>query len=779
MSLIRPIPFSSFKKSNTKHTILLLGLIFFLTLQGFGQALTITSPTSETIWSGGTTHEITWSGGASENVKIKLWWGDLMDATIVESTPNDGSYTWTVLDGYTEKVVLFIYGDNENAYTTFTRENSAGGIYINSPTTGVTWQPGSTHNITWIDNIGENVKIDLYYASDGPIQPSYASTITSSTPSDGYYSWTIPIGTSQEKYQIKIESVSASSTRVYSRHFDIGEETSSCIDSYEPNDAIDNPSKFAFSSDIGGIYYKSESIAGTIHESGDWDHYRVNVEVPGNLDITLTNVPNAFDLQLYANPPEGYVAGSFTTGNEYIDVDISTPGFYYIIVGSLDGAYDCSPYTLAVDWTADLFLDVTPTSRSVGSASGTTTFDISSNANWSVSEDASWLSIEKTNSELLTAIFDENSEFVNRSTSITVSADGVSSKIVTVTQEGSACNLVVTPDNQSVGPDAGTTNFNVTSNVSWSVNKTSDWLSTSVDGSTITINYEANESTYSRVATVSVAGGECSEMVTVTQEGVACSLAVTPENQNVGSASGIASFTVTSNVSWSVNETADWLSTSVDGNIISVSFDTNGTSSSRSASITITAGECSKVVTLVQEEGEQPQFLIGSSAISLGATAGTAASFSITSNVDWSIEKNALWLDVNPMTGTGSYQVQVKANESNNTGETRSDTLQASGNGITYLIVVTQDFVTGVIDLLESGINLYPNPSGSELYVKLGTQLSDFTVRIFDSRGSFLFINSYKSATEFTIDLGKFKSGIYQIKIMHKDGSIVRTFIKR
>ena len=70
MSLIRSIPFNSFKKSNTKHTILLLGLIFFLTLQGFGQALTITSPTSETIWSGGTTHVITWPGGSSENVKI-------------------------------------------------------------------------------------------------------------------------------------------------------------------------------------------------------------------------------------------------------------------------------------------------------------------------------------------------------------------------------------------------------------------------------------------------------------------------------------------------------------------------------------------------------------------------------------------------------------------------------------------------------------------------------------------------------------------------------------
>ena len=93
--------------------------------------------------------------------------------------------------------------------------------------------------------------------------------------------------------------------------------------------------------------------------------------------------------------------------------------------------------------------------------------------------------------------------------------------------------------------------------------------------------------------------------------------------------------------------------------------------------------------------------------------------------------------------------------------------------------MITQDYVTGIIDRLESDIRIYPNPSGSELFVNLGTPLDDFTVRLFDSRGSLVFSNSYESAPEFTIDLGKFNSGIYLIKITQKDGSIVRTFIKR
>ena len=59
--------------------------------------LTVINPDSLTDWETGTTHAITWtSTGSITNVKIELYKGGVFDSEIVASTPNDGSYTWTI-----------------------------------------------------------------------------------------------------------------------------------------------------------------------------------------------------------------------------------------------------------------------------------------------------------------------------------------------------------------------------------------------------------------------------------------------------------------------------------------------------------------------------------------------------------------------------------------------------------------------------------------------------------------------------------------------------------
>ena len=95
-------------------------------------------------------------------------------------------------------------GAASNEYqTTFT---VAPYITITSPNGGESWQPGSTYNITWNDNIADNVKLELY--KDG----TYDSTINSSTPSDGSESWTVPTTlASGSDYQLRITSLSDSS----------------------------------------------------------------------------------------------------------------------------------------------------------------------------------------------------------------------------------------------------------------------------------------------------------------------------------------------------------------------------------------------------------------------------------------------------------------------------------------------------------------------------------------------------------------------------------------
>jgi hypothetical protein len=61
-------------------------------------ALTVTSPNCGQSWVRGTTHTITWSstGSPGSYVKIELLKGGVVSRVISCSTPNDGSYSWTI-----------------------------------------------------------------------------------------------------------------------------------------------------------------------------------------------------------------------------------------------------------------------------------------------------------------------------------------------------------------------------------------------------------------------------------------------------------------------------------------------------------------------------------------------------------------------------------------------------------------------------------------------------------------------------------------------------------
>jgi len=111
----------------------------------------------------------------------------------------------------------------------------------------------------------------------------FANTITSSAPSDDTYSWTIP-SSLPESYQIIMNSISSSSTKLFSRKLNFTKQISSCEDQWEPNNSIGSASKYAIDSDFGRFFDYYASLRGTIHESGDWDYYRLSIENPGKLE---------------------------------------------------------------------------------------------------------------------------------------------------------------------------------------------------------------------------------------------------------------------------------------------------------------------------------------------------------------------------------------------------------------------------------------------------------------------------------------------------------------
>jgi hypothetical protein len=174
--------------------------------------ITVTDPNGGESWEMGSSHPITWTDNIADNVKIELYKGTSMVNTIASTTASDGSYTWsiptTLTAGSDYKVRITsttsTLTDYSNANFTLTEEPPTPYITVTSPNGGETWLTGISESITWNDNISENVKIELYKGG------SYYSTVTSSTPSDGTYSWTIP-ALSGTDYEIRITSINNSS----------------------------------------------------------------------------------------------------------------------------------------------------------------------------------------------------------------------------------------------------------------------------------------------------------------------------------------------------------------------------------------------------------------------------------------------------------------------------------------------------------------------------------------------------------------------------------------
>ncbi|MTJ48509.1 peptidoglycan DD-metalloendopeptidase family protein [Dolichospermum sp. UHCC 0259] len=93
-------------------------------------------------------------------------------------------------------------GDSNMAANYAEDNDSTSYMTISSPNGGESLQAGSSYNLTWTDNIAENVNIDLYKGGN------FLTTLFSNTASDGSENWTLPTNLAVgSDYSIKITSV--------------------------------------------------------------------------------------------------------------------------------------------------------------------------------------------------------------------------------------------------------------------------------------------------------------------------------------------------------------------------------------------------------------------------------------------------------------------------------------------------------------------------------------------------------------------------------------------
>ncbi|WP_353480587.1 BACON domain-containing carbohydrate-binding protein [Haliscomenobacter sp.] len=404
----------------------------------------------------------------------------------------------------------------------------------------------------------------------------------------------------------------------------------------------------------------------------------------GSFTITVTA-----NVDWSVSSDAGWLTVSPTSGNNNGTVTATfTANTGAVRTGTITFTAGTLIQTVTVTQAILVEISVSPTTKSISPPAGSFAISLSSNSAWTVSSNAAWLTASPTSSASnasVTANFTANTGAA-RTGILTFSAGGVT-RTVTVTQATSA--LTVSPTTQAASAAAGNFAITLTSNVNWTVSSNAVWLTASPtsgsnDGS-ITASYTANTGA-ARSGTLTFSGGGLTRTVTVTQ--ATPNLTVTPTTQSVSALEGTFAITLTSNVAWTVNSNAVWLSTSPTSGsnnaTVNAIYTANTGASSRSGILTFTGGGITRTVTVTQVA---PILTVSPTTLAPSAAAGSFA-ITLTSNVPWTVNSSEAWLTVNPT--SGSNNGTLTASYTANTDAFRTGILTFTGGGLTRTVTVTQ-----------------------------------------------------------------------------------------
>ncbi|MCS6967229.1 MAG: Ser-Thr-rich GPI-anchored membrane family protein [Cytophagales bacterium] len=176
----------------------------------------VTSPNGGEVFNRTRTYPITWESNLGGNVTIDLMRAGTLILNLASNIPNSGTFNWlipptvTLANNYRIRITFHANGSIDESDANFEIIGDPS-ITVQVPNGGETFFRTRNHNITWTDNIPENVKIDLFRGTN------FLQTIAASVPSTGIFTWTVP-GTLPlaNNYRVRISSTADSTLRDFS-----------------------------------------------------------------------------------------------------------------------------------------------------------------------------------------------------------------------------------------------------------------------------------------------------------------------------------------------------------------------------------------------------------------------------------------------------------------------------------------------------------------------------------------------------------------------------------
>lgn len=480
--------------------------------------------------------------------------------------------------------------------------------------------------------------------------------------------------------------------------------------------------------------YLVSNIQANVNQNfvGTLKTFTINISsIPDDADIFIGGVDTGF------NSPHAFVMNYGTSATYTISKAgyVWTPSSY--IVSNITA--DASQTFIGIP----NILDVTPANQNVSSQMGETSFAVNSNISWAVSENVSWITAithsTGSGNGSFSVSYEANTASASRVGQITLSGSGIF-RIVTITQAGGVPSFSVAESNLAVPSLAGVTTFNVTSNTQWEVSENVSWLSISPDNGTnngvVTVTYADNPSTTARVGRISVFVGRKNIYVTVTQAGSQVALTVTPSVQNVSSYYSNTSFSITSNVNWVVTEAVSWISVapqsgSNNGNI-TVTCTANTTAMARSGQISVTGGGITQIIT-VNQAGAPTSLSVTPGTQYVSSMAGFA-SFSVTSNTDWTISGVTPWITNVSIIGE-RFTAYFGANP---TSSVRRGFITVSSGERDSIVVVSQAAGISASGDAVRTFGVYPNPFAVSTKIEMDIAKGDAEIAVYSIKGQLI-----------------------------------------
>ena len=248
------------------------------------------------------------------------------------------------------------------------------------------------------------------------------------------------------------------------------------------------------------------------------------------------------------------------------------------------------------------------------------------------------------------------------------------------------------------GAKGGVQTITITATEAWTLSKSewSDWLvvkKTSGSAGTTQVDVEAKENTdtKARTATITVKSETGSQTVNVIQSGAEPVLQLNINDLSFTANAGSDSFTITSNIDWTITSSQAWctVSTSSGSNnsTITVNVSENSSFDSRSATITVKAGDLVHTITVIQA-GAAVTLQVRESSLSFGSSGGSDY-FAISSNASWTVSSNRSWCTFSSSSGSGDATVTVRVSENSST-DSRTATVTVRAGDLSHTIAVTQ-----------------------------------------------------------------------------------------